>query len=103
MGAATVTSTEYGYTVSGDTGAATVSTGRIWVKAMAAALDDDDDTAVLTTNVAGTDTSVFKFKANGNDDDAGMEYVYFGEKGIPMSGLKVTLNDAQSVLYIYLA
>jgi len=102
MGLATVTNTEYGYMVTGDTDATTVNTGRLWVKALAAVLDDNDDTIALTTLVNSVATSCFKFKANNNDDDAGMEYVYFGEKGIPMTGLAATLNDTGNILYVYL-
>jgi hypothetical protein len=66
-------------------------------------MDDDDDTIVLTSLTGGTAYSFFKFKANANDDDSGMSNVYFGEKGVLATGLAVTLNDADNILYVYLA
>lgn len=101
MAAATVTTTEYGYSVTGGTDATKITSGRLWVTGLAFVGDDDDDTITLTTSVAGNNTtvSVYKYKANGNDDDA--RYVSFGEKGVPMTDLTVTLDDTGSFLYVF--
>lgn len=108
MAAATVTTTEYGYSVTGGTDATTINTGKLWVKALAFSGDDDDDTATLTTSIdTGTTAaakliSCYKFKSNANDDDSSMSYAYFGKKGVPMTNLAVTLNDTGSYLYVFI-
>lgn len=105
MAAATVTKTEFGYIVSGDTGEATVNTGRIRVKVMAFAGNADNATCTCTSfsayGAVPTETSCVKFKTNGTDLDAPHGYIYFGEKGIPLTSLKVTLSHASDVLYIF--
>jgi len=88
--------------VTGGTSATTINSGRLRVKGISAVFDNDNDTASFTTLENGTAVSCLKFKANGNDDDAGMMHVYFGEKGIPVTGLAVTLNDADNIIYIFL-
>jgi len=104
MAVATVTDTEYGYSITGGVTATTINSGKMWVKALAFAGDDATDTAVLTTIEpgAGAVTSCYKFKAT-TDDDASYQYAYFGEEGVPMTGLAVTLNDTGNYLYVYLA
>jgi len=102
MAAATVTPTEYGYQVTGDTGVVTISAGRLWVTMLAHSGDDHTDTAALTTLENGTAVSCYKFKSYNNDDDSSMSYAYFGEKGVPMTGLAVTLSDSGSYLYVFI-
>ena len=101
MGAATVTKTEYGFMVTGDTGAVTVNSGTLRVKALAYAGDDNDDVATLTTLKDETAVSCYKFKAM-TDDDSSYQYAYFGENGVPMTGLAVTINDSGSYVYIFI-
>ena len=103
MAAATVTSTEYGYMVTGDTGAVTVNAGRMYVKGVAFAGNADNATCAATNVIGGTATSCFKFKTNANDLDVGGSSLWFGEKGSPFTGLAVTLSHASDVLYIYVA
>lgn len=100
MADATIKNTEYGYEVTGGTGATTINTGTLRVKAFGFVGNDATDTITLTTIVNGTATSCYKFKA-ATDDDASMSYVYFGEKGVSMTGLAVTLNDTSNFLYVF--
>ena len=103
MAAATVTATEWGYHVSGDTGVVTVSTGKVYVKAVAFAGNADNATCAVTSKVAGADVSCFKFKTNANDLDVGASNMYLGQNGVAFTGLAVTLSHASDVLYIYVA
>ena len=82
-------------------GTVTVDSGRLWVKALAFSAADNA-TATLTTLVGSTATSCYKFKINSNDADASMFPVYFGEKGVPMTGLAVTLENDEDILYIFI-
>jgi len=102
MAAADVTKTEYGFMVTGGTTATTINTGTLRVKALAFSGDDDDDTALLTTLKNETAVSCYKFKSMGNDDDSSLSYAYFGENGVPMTGLAVTLDDTGSFLYVFI-
>jgi len=100
MAAATVTHTEWGYLVTGDTDAVTVSTGRLRVKAIGFSGNADNATAVLTGLRGLIATSLIKFKTNA--DDLNTQVAYFGENGIPVTGLAVTLSNAADEVYIYL-
>jgi len=100
MAAATVTHTEWGYLVTGDTGAVTVSTGRLRIKAIGFSGNADNATAALTGLKGTTATSLIKFKTNA--DDLNTQVAYFGENGIPVTGLAVTLSNAADEVYIYL-
>lgn len=102
MGLATVTNTEYGYMVTGDTDATTVNTGRLWVKALAFAGNADDATCAITNDIAGTATSCIKFKINGWDLDCANNFVFFGDKGRPFTKMIVTLGHADDRLYVFL-
>jgi len=97
---ATVTNTEYGYMVTGSATATTINAGTLRVKALAFAGDDATDTAALTTLNAGAAVSCYKFKAL-TDDDSSYQYAYFGENGVPMTGLAVTLSDTGNYLYVF--
>lgn len=110
MAAADKTRTEWGVVMGGTgTDATAVDAGRIWVKAMAFAGNADNATCTCTTSIdTGTTAatkliSVIKFKTNASDLDAPHGYVFFGERGIPMTNLTVTLSHADDRLYIYLA
>lgn len=104
MATATVTKTEYGFSVTGGTDATTINTGKLWVKGVAFAGNADNATAACTALSASSATPVscFKFKTNGNDLDAPANYLFFGDKGIPVTGLAVTLSNTADVLYVYL-
>ena len=101
MAAADITKTEYGFMATGGTTATTINSGTLRVKALAYAGDDNDDVATLTTTRAGSTVSCYKFKAV-TDDDSSYQYVYFGESGVPMTGLAVTLDDTGSFLYVFI-
>ena len=105
MAAATCTPTEYGYMVTGDTGAVTVSANTIRVKAMGFSGNADNAVCTLTNKVAGADANCFKFKASdtGELNAASGNFVYFGEFGVRYTGLAVTLGNGGSHLYIFLA
>lgn len=103
--AATVTVTEYGYSITGGDTATTINSGRIWVKAMAFAANATNATCVLTSIVAGTATTCFKFKAydaGGGSLNAAGNFIYFGESGVPFTGLALTPSATTDILYIFL-
>ena len=100
MAAADVKNTEYGYEVTGGVSATTINAGTLRVKAFGFVGNDATDTIALTTIVNGAAVSCYKYKAV-TDDDASMSYVYFGEKGVSMTGLAVTLNDTSNFLYVF--
>ena len=109
MAAMDFTRTEWGI-VAGGTGtdATSVDSGTLRVKAMAFAGNADNATCTCTTSIkTGTTAaakliSCIKFKTNGNDLDAAGNKIYFGEKGVPMTNLTVTMSHADDRLYIYL-
>lgn len=103
MAVATVTATEYGYSITGGVDATAVGSGTLRVKAMAFSGALDDSVCTLTSKVAGADVSCYKFKSNLTDLDSSATHVWFGENGIPLTGLKVTLGATGSHLYIFLA
>ena len=113
MAAADFTRTEWGIVVGGTgTDATSVDSGRLRVKAMAFAGNATTATATCTTSIdTGTTAAlklidVIKFKcfdAGGGSLNASGNYVFFGEQGIPMTNLTVTLSHANDRLYIYLA
>lgn len=109
MGAATVTKTEYGFIVTGDTGIVEVFSGKLWVKCVAFAGNATTATAVVvsfpSTGTAAAGVSCMKFKcfdAGGGSLNASGNYLFFGDKGIPLNSPQVTLSNASDVLYIYL-
>ena len=112
MAAADKTRTEWGIVVGGtDTGATSVDAGRIWVKAMAFAGNATNATCTCTTSIDTGTTAALKliscikfkcFDAGGGSLNAAGNYVFFGDRGIPMSNLTVILSHADDRLYIYL-
>ena len=109
MAAMDFTRTEWGI-VAGGTGvdATAVDSGRLRVKAMAFAGNADNATCTCTTSIdTGTTAaakliSCIKFKTNGSDLDAPHGYVFFGDRGVPMTNLTVTMSHADDRLFIYL-
>ena len=97
-----VVNTEYGYEITGVTGLTKIYAGTLRVKALAFLGDDDHDTCALTTQVNGVPVSCYKFKTHSTDNTPPTSYVYFGERGVPMTGLMANIDDAQSVLFIFI-
>ena len=109
MAATDKTRTEWGIVMGGTgTDATVVDSGRLRVKAMAFAGNADNATCTCTTSITDATTaaarliSCAKFKTNATDLDMAGNFVYFGEVGVPMSNLTVTLSHADDRLYIYL-
>lgn len=104
MAAATISSAEWGYSITGGTDATTISTGRLRIKAIGFSGNADNATCTLTTLEAGVAVSFAKFKSSdtGELNSATGNFMYFGESGIPVSGLACTLSNASDHLYIYL-
>jgi hypothetical protein len=109
MAAATVTKTEYGFIVTGDTGAVEVFSGKIWVKGVAFSGNATTATATLvsfpSSDTAAAGVSCMKFKcydAGGGSLNASGNYLFFGDKGIPLNSPQVTLSNASDTIYIYL-
>ena len=105
MAAATSINTEYGYMVTGDTGAVTVNSGKIWVKAIAFSGNATNATALITHVRNNAITTCLKFKcydAGGGSLNSAGNYIFFGDKGIPLTGLAVTLSNAGDHISIFI-
>jgi hypothetical protein len=109
MAAADKTRTEWGVVMGGTgTDATVVDSGRLWVKAMGFAGNADNATCSCTTSITDATTAAARlitcalFKTNAGDLDMASNFVYFGEHGVPMSNLTVTLSHANDRLFIYL-
>ena len=108
MADATVTKTEYGFSVTGGTTATKIASGKLWVKAMGFAGNAANATATLTSlpnDTTGTAISCGKFRVASGDSsdlDVGANRIYFGDKGVPFNNLSVTLGNTDSILYVYL-
>lgn len=101
---ATVTKTEYGYSITGGDIATVINSGKIWVKAMGFAGNATTATCVLTSDVAGAATTCFKFKcydAGGGSLNAAGNFIYFGEIGVPFTNLTLTPSNTADILYIF--
>ena len=92
MAAATVTNTDGGYLVTGDTGIAVVSAYRIRVKSFTFVPNAANDSVALT-NAKGVDVYTMKAAAAENICD------HF-DGGTPFEGLNVTLSASAAKLYI---
>lgn len=89
--AATSTTTEYGWSVTGDTGAVTVTTGDAIVKNLIFFPNTSTDKAVITTGSANVS---FATMSNLNP------VISFGDNGVRMSNIKVTLTAGTDILVI---
>ena len=89
--AATITTTEYGYSITGGTDATTVNSGDSIVKTIVFFPNTATDKAVITTGSAST-----SFATLNNTS----EVVTFGDNGVRMSNIKVTLTAATDILVI---
>ena len=106
MAIATVTATEWGYSITGDTDATLISAERLRVVGIGFSGNADNAVAVLTaykTKENHNAISFAKFKSSdtGELNSASGNYIYFGPKGLPVSGLTVTLGNGGSHLYVY--
>ena len=89
---ATVTTTEYGYSISGGTDATSVNSGDTTVvKALIFFPNTSTDTALITT---GSGTTTFAKMTNGS------EVIFLGDSGRNLQTIKVTLTAATDVLTI---
>lgn len=109
MAAATVTKTEYGFMVTGDTGVVEIFSGKMWVKLVAFAGNATNATATLisfpSSGTAAAGVSCMKFKcydAGGGSLNASGNFLFFGDKGIPLNSPQVTLSNGSDVVYVYL-
>jgi len=96
--AATVTETEYGYSITGGTDETLVKADLIRIKMIAyTGLTAANTVRLRSGAVSGTS---WYMKAVATSDAAG-SYIYFGEYGALFSCLSVTLTSAQDVVQIY--
>jgi len=106
MAAATVTQERWGYSVSGDTDATAIAGGGIIkVKAIAFSGNATNATGVITSGAGGRTTSTLKFKsydAGGGSLNVGGTNMFFGDKGVEMENVIVTLSNASDHMYIFL-
>jgi len=90
--AATITATEFGYSISGGTDATAVSgTDTITVKALIFYPNTSTDKCLITT---GSGTVTFANMTNGS------EVISLGDQGRALNSVKVTLTAATDVLTI---
>ena len=89
--AATSTTTEYGFSVTGDTGAVVVNSGDTFVKAFIFYPSTSTDTAIITT---GTSNVTFTKMSNTNG------YIGLGDNGARFKNITVTLTAGTDYLAI---
>ena len=96
--AATVTATEYGYSITGGTDETLVVTGLVRIKMITyTALTANN---VLTLRSGATSGTRWYMKAAATSNAPGT-YIYFGEYGALFSDLSVKLAEAQDVVMIF--
>lgn len=100
MAAPTISTTEYGYSITGGTDATSINSGKLWVKCIALAGNADDATAVFTSGFPLV--SCLKLKCRTGDLDAASDSIFFGDQGVPFNNLTVTLGNTGDIVYIYL-
>ena len=106
MAAATITQTDWGYSVTGGTDATLITKEKLYVKRIAFSGNADNATALLTTyarkNSEGA-ISAGKFKSSdtGELNSAMGNEMFFGDKGVPMPGLTITLSNTSDHIYIF--
>ena len=106
MAIATISKMEWGYSITGDVDATTVSAGTLIIKSIGFSGNADAATAVMTCNdLSGAATSFMKFASNDTNElnSASGNYIYFGESGVSVTNLILTLGNGGSHIYIYLA
>ena len=95
---ATVTTTEYGYSVTGGTDETLVKAGRIRIRMISY-------TALTANNTArfrsGAVSGAAWYMKAATVSDAPKCFMYFGENGVVFDELSVTLSQAQDVVMIY--
>lgn len=103
MGAATVTSTEWGYYVTGDTDPTPVWTdGRKYVRTVVFIPATTTDYVILssTKNVTGAETNWLKLGSGGVA--AHQECPWHLDDGVPADNMKCTLSNGSGQVYIVL-
>lgn len=103
MAAATVTSTEWGYYVTGGTDATSVWTdGRKSVRAVVFCAATTNDTMTLTTtkNVTGTATNFLVMASPGAANQ--VECPWHLDNGVPADNMAITLSNAGGKAFIIL-
>jgi hypothetical protein len=103
MGLATVTKTEWGYYVTGDTDPTPVWTdGRKYIKTIVFVPGAADDTGELDTlrNIDGPSTP-FSYYTSGGTAGIGQCYWHLDD-GIPADNLMCTFSNSGGAFYIYL-
>lgn len=102
MGLATVTKTEWGYHVTGDTDPTPIWTdGRRYVRSASFVPAAVDDVAQISTskNITGADTAFMKFKSEGV---IGVTvHSVESDDGFPADNARVTLGNGSAEMFIY--
>jgi len=93
---ATVTETEWGYTITGGTDATAVSTETIYIKSIGFTPAANTDDVLIYNNTSGVSFYQFKFSVT-----AYQPFMYFGEGGVKLTKPMVKLTSASDILYIY--
>jgi len=96
--AATVSTTEYGYTVTGGTDETLVKAGRIRVKMITYTGLTANNTVRIRSGA--TSGASWYMKAVATSDAPGA-VIYFGDNGVFFDELSITLTDAKDVVVIY--
>ena len=101
MGLATVTQTEWGYLVTGDTDPTPIFTGRRYIRTPVFIPNGVADTVEMATtkNVTGPYTSWLKLGSGGIANH--QECPWHLDDGVPADNMRVTLSDASGRLYLY--
>lgn len=98
-GVATVTATEYGYSITGGTAATSINSGKkVRVRVIAFTAANGDDVATFTSGA--TDVVALNIKPVASMYNA-TTYVYFGSEGTVFDNLEVTMTTASDVVNIY--
>ena len=93
--AMTITDTEWGTYLTGNTTATVVYNGTIYVKAIGVVPSAANNTVIFTS---GNSTSCLQIIAPVVNDT---KIVSFGDNGVAFKNLTVTLNTTTDVVYIY--
>jgi hypothetical protein len=92
---ATITNTEYGSEITGGTSQTVVYNQTMYVKGIGYVPSAANNTVTFTS---GANVSCLKIVAPTVNDT---KTIYFGDSGITLSNLSVTLNTTTDIVYIY--
>jgi hypothetical protein len=96
--AATVTETEYGYSVTGGTSETRIAAGRIRVRVIAYTATTANNVAAFRSGATSGSYWYMKAEAASAADRC---YIYFGDNGVVFDELSVTLPAVTDVVQIY--